>query len=211
MKTIIETIKYKGFDINIVPDEFCDSPDNWSNDDYFLVYDHRDFYVKKDGFNPDDIFETMQTGKKTYAGYFYFPVYAYIHSGICLQLKRWFSGLSQGHNSFDVSFKGFALIKKTKGSYTMEKAYKIAQSVIDEWNDYLSGNVYGFEICRDECIHSIYGFYGDYEKSGIIDEAKSIIDYELNKNLQNQIKQLKIWIKNHVPFETRQKQILKFA
>ena len=208
----IETIKYKGYDINIIPDNYPQSPNEWSNDDYFLVYDHRDFYVKKSGFDPEDIFENMQNGKKTYDGYFYFPVYAYIHSGVHLQLKRWFNGLPQGHNEFDVSFRGFCLIKKTKGSYTMKKAYKIAQSVIDEWNDYLSGNVYGYRVCKnDEIIDSCYGFYGDYEKSRIIEEAKSIVDCEVNKNLQNRLQNVKTWIKNHVPFEIRQKQILEFA
>lgn len=41
-------IDYKGFKIIIKPDDFInDSPNDWGNDDCFLVYDHRDFCVER--------------------------------------------------------------------------------------------------------------------------------------------------------------------
>jgi len=208
----IEEISYKGYEIAIVQDDYPQSPDDWGDDENFLVYDTRQFYVERKGFDPDDIFQTMQEGKKLFDGYFYFPVYAYIHSGVSLRLSRWFPGLPQGHNEFDVSFKGFALVKRQKGTYTREKSFKIAESIIEEWNDYLSGNIYGYEISKnDDIIDSCYGFYGDYEKSGMIDEAKNVVDYKIKNSLKKRISQLKTWIKNHVPFEIRQKEILEFS
>jgi hypothetical protein len=170
------------------------------------VYDHRNFYVKREGFDPDDIYETMQTGKKLFDGYFYFPVYAYIHSGVSLQLKRWFSGLPQGHNEFDVSFRGFALVKKEKGYYTMEKAYKIAEDVVNTWNDYLNENVWNFRA-EDEggdVIDSCCGFYGDPEKSGLMDDAKSSIDHEIEERRKARQDKVKTLLTNHVPIEKRQ-------
>jgi hypothetical protein len=208
----METINYKGYFIKIDNDNdgFADNPGDWGNTDSFLVYDHRDFFVEQKGFDPEDIFEVMQTGKKLFDGYFYFPVYAYIHSGVSLQLKRWFNGVPQGHNQFDVSFKGFALVKKEKGSYTMEKAYKIAEGIVETWNDYLSGNVWNFrtEDKNGNFIDSCCGFYGDPEKSGLMDEAKSSIDFEIkkrNKDKQNKVKTL---LKNHVPVDKRKELIL---
>ncbi len=204
MKT--NEINYKNYKIEIHSDEICESADIWENDDCFLIYDHRDFFVERNGFNPNDIFETMQNGKKLYNGYWFFPVYAYIHSGVSLQLKRWFSCVPQGHNEFDVSFKGFALVKRQKGwSYSSKQAYKIAESVLNEWNDYLSGNVYGFmtKDKDDNDIDSCWGFYGDPEKSGLMEEAKNSIDCDIKYKLQNRIKQIKTWIKHHVPLKKR--------
>ena len=202
---------YKGFKIIIDNDnDFCDSPNDWDDNEVFLVYDHRDFEIKREGFNCDDIFEAMCEGKKLFDGYFYFPVYAYIHSGISLQLKRWFNYVPQGHNEFDVSFKGFCMVKKMKGSYTQEKAYNLADNLLDTWNDYLHGNVWNFmtEDKEGNTIDTCCGFYGDPEKSGLMEEAKSSIDFEIekrNKAKQNKVKTL---LKNHVPIEKREELIL---
>jgi hypothetical protein len=208
----METINYKGYSINIDNDNdgFADSPNDWGNTDSFLVYDHRDFFVERGGFSPEDIFETMQTGKKLFDGYFYFPVYAYIHSGVSLRLQRWFPGLPQGHNEFDVSFKGFCLVKKEKGCYTMEKAYKIAECIVEEWNDYLSGNVWNFrtEDKDGEIIDSCCGFYGDPEKSGLMDEAKSSIDFEIENRRKTKQNKVKTLLANKVPIEKREELIL---
>ena len=121
--------------------------------------------------------------------------------------------MAQGHNEFDVSFKGFALIKKAKGSYTMKKAYLIAEGIVEEWNDYLHGNVYGFitKDANDNEIDSCWGFYGDWENSGILDEAKNSIDYAVKEKLSNKINKVKTWIKNHVPFEIRQKESISLT
>jgi len=65
----------------------------------------------------------------------------------------------------------------------------------------LSGNVYGFMI--DELDESIWGFYGDYQTSGIIDEAKGIIDFEVEKRTKKHLKTLKAYINNKVGLEKR--------
>lgn len=205
------TINYKGFKIIIDNDSECsENPGDWGNEESFLVYDHRDFYVKREGFDPNDIFETMQTGKKLFEGYFYFPVYAYIHSGVSLSLGKMSYPFT---DRWDVSFKGFALVKKQKGSYTMEKAYKIAEGEIDMWNDYLSGNVWNFrtEDKNEEMIDSCCGFYGDSEKSGLMDEAKSSIDYEIEKRRKAKQNKVKTLLSNHVPIEKRNELILSMV
>ena len=54
-----QTIDYKGYRIKIVQDDNSTSPDEWGNEDLFLVYDHRDFWVKRKGFEPRRIFEHL--------------------------------------------------------------------------------------------------------------------------------------------------------
>jgi hypothetical protein len=165
---IIETINYRGVDIEIYYDENAQSPDDWGNTDAFLVYTHRDFEVRRAGFFPQDIFRETEP---LYKGYFYFVVYANIHSGVILSLTH-------DGNRWDTSSTGYVLVKKDEHHKTKEEALLLAQSIIEEWNEYLGGEVYGYMTEYESC----WGYYGEEGKKEMIQEAKDQIDYSL-KNL----------------------------
>lgn len=188
----IKTIQYKGEEIEIYYDENFSS--DFMNDlDAFIVYDHRSFFVEKEGFNPEDIFEEHQKGKKIYDGHWFFPLFAYIHSGVSLSLSRCTDPL-------DTSFKGFVLVKREKGwSYHREKAFEIASSIIKTWNQYLGGEVYGYIAGDDSC----WGYIGEEGMEQMIEEAKSIIDYKIKVKREAYFKKLKVAIKNRVPYSRR--------
>lgn len=200
MSNLIETIPYKGYEIKVYYDDDAQSPDDWENEDAFLVYDHRDFTVKREGFDPFDIFEAMRQERpmELFDGYYYFPVYAYIHSGVALKLG---SGDGFPDRQWDVSFKGFALVQhdEKNGWTTKEKAREVAQAIVDEWNMYLSGDVYGYDSGVDSC----WGFYGDEGRKEMISEAKGEIDYEVNKKFKRHFAKVKAWIRNKVPLTKR--------
>jgi hypothetical protein len=150
--------------IKIYNDTDPKQPEN-ENDDAFLVYGHRDFTVLRDGFNARDVFEGVER-KKTYKGYWVFKVYAYIHGGVALSVGS--------HNfpdaRWDVSMNGFALVKRQKGYYIEEKALILAKSIVEEWNQYLSDDVYGYKIFnlgldgkKGDEVDSCWGFYGEDE------------------------------------------------
>ena len=231
-----QDIDYKGYRIKIRQSEFSESPDDWGNDDIFLVYDHRQFDVRREGFAPEDIFDYLSikkalTKENTFQdkeeleddlkGYFdyeseywIFPVDAYIHSGVHISLAN---TKDYPDRRWDVSTTGYILASKEDWT-EVEDAYKAAESLVEEWNQYLSGEVYGFIIekpletytitkenldkiksednqngvdivrldqfeelsCYDvewEQIDSCWGYYGDPETSGLLDEAKAVIDY----------------------------------
>jgi hypothetical protein len=201
MENLLETIERAGLTAKIYYDQDAESPDHWGNDDAFLVYDHRDFTVKRRGFDPSEIFETLnETKRKTFNGYWVFPVYAYIHSGVSLSLGR---NSYPFNDRWDVSFKGFALVKRQKGwTYTEKKAYKVAETIVSEWNQYLSGDVYGFVIedHNGEHLDSCWGFYGiDYVRS----EVNSILGALIKQQQMKRITLLKTLIRNHVPLNKR--------
>lgn len=187
---LYKEIQYKKGIIKVYYDESPDSPDCWGNDDIFLVYDHRDFTIRRKGFDPQDIWNEMQseTYDKTYNGYYVFPVFAYIHSGISLSLGKTGYPFT---DRWDVSMRGFVLVSMKEINYDNHKkmypelkdntneeiARNFAQGLIEEWNDYLSGNIYGFKAEIKGYEDSCWGYYGDPEESGLIEEAKSFIDY----------------------------------
>jgi len=202
---------YKGFKINVFRDENCDSDQDWLNsDEAFIVYDHRQFDVRVKGFDPEEIYLHCREKKQWfYDDHYVFPLYAYIHSGVALSLSR--SGYYPFTCPWDTSMSGFVLIKQVKGwTYRREKALKVAESLVENWNDALSGNVWGYTITynsvevidnedykeeNDEEIESCWGFYGDNykEDSYMVSKCKSIIDNVIERNPEKySIKQLQL-------------------
>ena len=112
--------------------------------------------------------------------YYVFGLEAYIHSGVRLAL------LNRGNfcdRQWDVSNIGAVLVAKKEWP-RRAKAEKAALGLINTWNDYLSGNVYGYTIenSAGELIDSCYGYYGDYDAEyGALSEARAAVDHMTNK------------------------------
>ncbi len=145
------------------------------------------------------------------AGDLVIPMFAYIHSGVCLSLQSFYGRLPQGHAEFDSGRAGTVIVRKKeilanwgtgkKKKLTkrmLECAYNSAKGDIEVLNRYFSGAVYGYMIDDDD---SCWGFYGETDE--IMDEAKAIVDYMIEQEKKEHYKQLKIWIKNKVPFYAR--------
>lgn len=210
MSTIEREIDYKGMSIKIYYDSDADSPASWGNEDYFLCADYRHLYLKDTPLSADECRNAMLDNKAFLKGYYIFPVSIYDHSGIALSL-----GTSHG---WDYSnYCAFLCVKRMKGwSWAKRQAEKRASNLVDTWNEYLSGEVYGF-VSEDEDgeqIDSCWGFYGEDGIKEAIAEAKDVIDYEIEKrakaereafiaSLANHIAKRKAQIKSHAPFYAR--------
>ena len=220
-------IYYKGYKIKIRQDEDYESLNDWKDENLFLVYDHRQFTVKIDGFEPNDIYNYLELKSKIASpigldesqeeledeikGYFdydskywIFPVEAYIHSGVDLSL---FSGTKKCR--WDSSVTGYILASKEEFK-NLETATNAAEELIKTWNQYLSGDVWGYIIKKSNIVYSIskekfdrllfendlstlesefdiedeweevYSCWGFYGQDAVIEEAKLIIDNEYN-------------------------------
>ena len=162
-----EDVYYKGYKIKIRQDEFAESPD-WGDENLFLVYDHRQFTVKREGFNPlsiydwlyaknvvdsnDDIDGNYQEEIDSYPeinNYWIFPVEAYIHSGVHLSL---FSGTKQC--MWDSSVSGYILASKEEFELE-ETARNASEGLIETWNQYLSGDIWGYIIEKPNEYYTI--------------------------------------------------------
>lgn len=171
-----------GLSIKIYQDEDGVSPNEWGDDNLFLVGYHRDFSVA--GPMEKERGETgkgrpLVTREETAAcfaasygqrpawlmeKYHVFALEAYIHGGVVLALA------SEGNfpdRQWDVSLLGAVFVAKSEWK-TRAKARAAALDLIKTWNDALSGNVYGFvvEDKKGMRVHSCWGFYGDYDGDG---------------------------------------------
>ena len=227
MEQPIHTEEYKDYKIKIFHDTSEDNPDDWGNDDVFLVFDHRQFHVERKGFKPQDIYDylalkdeisklerlkslkdldfnenDLEDLQDELAGYFdydseyhIFSLFAYIHSGISLSLGN----TSYPFNCrWDTSNTGFVLVKKELTVYDEKtqvkdividelKVEENAQGLVDTWNDYLSGNVYGYvitkpiehyKISKTNLNKSISTAYQYINLASFLEKAEVITEYE---------------------------------
>jgi len=178
-KSAVEAYELNNTVIRIYPDDTAESPDEWKNDNLFLVHYHRDFEVERDDIITKDDARNLYQGNKIpqEKDYWIFPVDAYIHGGVSLTMLGGFHGrLPQGHEQFDVSSVGLILASK-KEFKSMVEAEKSAKGLLENWNTYLLGDVYGFDVSdpkTGESIDSCWGFYGkDEAKKEAENSAKS--------------------------------------
>jgi len=108
------------------------------------------------------------------------PLYLYDHSGITMNTK----GFSCGWDSGQVGWIYITKDKIEAESWTPEQAEKYLEGEVQVYDDYLTGNVYGYKVtdADGEDKDSCWGYYGDPEESGCIDEAKGMIDWYVKKD-----------------------------
>ena len=214
MNDIMETIEYKGYDINIIQDDISDNPREWDNLGEIVgycrryeLYDVENPYAGETGSHIGDFKLYLDDQGLKIDDVIYLPVSAYIHSGVSLSI-----GEKSGWDSGQVGYiyatkKGIRdnFMVKNVTKKLIEHTIKILENEIETFGNYVSGEVYGFEIVKDgEVIDSLSGFYGyDNEKSGLLCEAQGIIDCEVEYERKKRQEKTKVMIKNNVPLAVR--------
>lgn len=194
MNNKIKQIHYKGYEIDIYQDLYAEPP--YQDKSSFLVNYHDDFHVEFEEVVSKDDVRDLYLGKKIeqLKDYEVYEVSCLVHSGVWLSLSKSFSCDAGG---WDTSHVGAVFIRKED----YPNPDKIAEGIVKEWNDYLQGNVYTYNV---DGVSSMGGFYGDLEESGLLECAKEDIDYEIQKMNNNHLDKLKEWIKNDVPLKYRE-------
>jgi hypothetical protein len=186
--------KCKNYKLVVEQDVDSESPNKWGNEDMFLVYDHRQFTVPRDGFKPENIYvHLLKDGRENeiFDNYYIYPVAAYIHSGIALSLTNSFE-----RQGFDTSVKGFVLVEKesledecykdwlstNKSDYYKLAKYQ-AEGLIETWNQYLSGDVYNFTLHK---ANKRYSISADNFQN-LIDSGHGFDDYIRNEYFTEEI------------------------
>ena len=155
------------FTCRIVNDTDPQSPEDWDDNGAFLMgWDSRNFWVGHEKGSRLTPQECIDKWKDTHH---IFLMEAYIHSGIVLAL------MSEGNfcdRQWDVSSNiGAVFLSKKEWKTKSQKAWKYARGLVETWNQYLSGDVWGYCIDEhqtddpeseviEESVESCWGFYG---------------------------------------------------
>lgn len=117
-----------------------------------------------------------------------------------------YSGISRGYSQGDWTEVFFCWTPEfeevTGRSYQSidDSDFEAANNLFGYW---AWGDVYGYNI--EELEDSCRGFYGDdFERSGLLEAARGIIDYRIEQKWKSRLAKLKDLIKNSVPLFKRQ-------
>jgi hypothetical protein len=173
MCKVLETIVYKGYKIEVHQDENGHSPREWDNLGHMVCWHSRYKLGDEHDFaNNDDFKKYIKESTHVIL-----PVYLYDHSGLSMNTTgfncKWDSG------QVGWIYVSHEKIRKEYGwdRVSNQRKLKIMEYLrleVETYNDYLTGNVFGYNIPGID--ESCWGFYGNTGRESMISECKDIID-----------------------------------
>jgi hypothetical protein len=167
-----------GLTLKLFPDNCPDSPRNWDNLGNMVCFHRRYNLGDEHNEDPREFRDRVEAGEFAIA----LPLYLYDHSGLRIKVGSWQGLLPGGHAEWDSGLVGWITVTKDKlrkeysvkrvTKATLRRAEEVLRNEVETYDQYLSGDVWGFVIedaARDH-IDSCWGFYGwDYA----LEEARS--------------------------------------
>lgn len=219
---MIDSIEYRGFEIEIEIDSNSDSPRDWCNIGTFYTWDSRynspdenphsdaraflislcsDLPIDCDELDFADLFDRATRNA------IILPVYKYEHSNIAYNT----GGFSCPWDSGQVGFIWVSLADVRKEYSVKRVSAKLRQRVagylsgeVETYSQWVSGSVYGYSIGDDSDIGSCWGFYGfDHDTSGLLEHAEADIDCHIASQRKKRQAKTKTMIKSKVPLLLR--------
>jgi len=199
----IETIKYRGFEINIYQDESLEDPREWDNLGTMVCFHNKYNLGDKHNFNSledmwislaEDVdFILEETGEKirekaeeiVNKHYIVLPLYLFDHSGITMSTRPF---------SCHWDSRQVGIIYVSKEEAKKETAIDILTGEVETYDKFISGEVYRYNIepihfwNKCDCADSCWGFY-DYKQ--MVSEAKLVIDSSIKEYKKEMVKQHK--------------------
>jgi len=177
----INTEEYKGYQIEILPDEINETPRDWSNLGVMVCFHRRYNLGDKHSFRDPEEFDLFIRKEKAIQ----LPLYIFDHSGITMRTHpfgdRWDSGqVGWIYVLYETIQKEYGLVNET----TKEKAKKVLEAEVKVYDDYLTGNVYGYRVlnAQGKELDACWGFYGNPEgEGGALVSAKEFVDQAIEK------------------------------
>ena len=171
--------EYKGFKIKIFYDEDPPNPRTEWEHQGTISYWHRRRIVgdDKDGTRllrplDDEASDPPTREDMERSGLVFLPVYMYDHSGVTINT----TGFSCPWDSGQL---GWVWAKFNPDEYNSRESLEHAiQAEIEEYDHYLRGNVYGYEVEDEDgnLLESCWGFFGDYD-GHVLEEAREQCDW----------------------------------
>lgn len=187
----VDNFEHNGLRVRIIQDEDASNPEEYDCPVY-LAHFHRQFETCNDalpfsnakGFqdflnepvrgdfnNAEDYHDAHDEWREEREQWAVFLVSAYIHSGVVLALAGSIEDARFPDRQWDVSHVGAVLVKKD-GEWGEDVDFEeIARGHLEAWNQYLSGDVWGYVVDRavrcEHCgnveyedVDSCWSFYG---------------------------------------------------
>lgn len=210
MATLYEQTEYRGHHIRIYYDSDPESPRDWDNLGTFYTA-HRNYKPEEDfnkHFECSEVFASEGVFCKSFLKkYIALPLYLYDHSGLAISsgpfLCKWDSCL------IGMVATSIEKVKREYGWKILSRARRkrieqCLQQEIVTYNEYLHGEVYGYQITpidnEEYIIESCWGFYGDDGLSFIREECPVLVDLYISQQEKQEREELLRTLGPELPF-----------
>ncbi len=152
---LIETIKTKRFIADIYIDDMPYSPREDDNLGTLIAFHSRYDLSDDDNWTKEELIEHV--AKEDVLS---LPVYMYEHSGVALSTSAFSCSWDSGQVGY--IFVSYEDIIKEYGKLDIETATKVLEYEIEEYSQYINGEVYGYKVYRKdgEDVSSCWGYIG---------------------------------------------------
>ena len=190
---IYETEEVGKYQIDVIQDTNPESPREWDNIGTMVCFHNRYTLGDKHNYKHKDFncWDEMEKEiiQNENVGVI-LPLYLYDHSGITINT----TGFNCPWDSGKIGFI-FVSKKKIREEYNVkyvtkkviEKIEKLLVGEVNTYDQYLTGDVYGYRITNtetDEELDSCWGFYGsDY----CMEEGKGVVEYYIEKDQEETV------------------------
>lgn len=182
--------------------------DTWESGSIAAPYDVKIKGTTYDVFdlsNPSDLWQAIQLCDDIASQ----PLYLFDHGGISISTGPFSCAWDSGQIGF-AFITAETLKRESRFTLWTAAARQWASQMIDSetrlYDDYLTGQVYGYVIASDTDSHmeSCWGYYGsDFEVSGLSESAIDAANFKLNAAHQKRMAYLAQLIRNRVPLDKR--------
>jgi hypothetical protein len=164
--------------LKVLHDSSADSPREWDNLGTMVCFHNRYDLGDNHNYNSDDYnnWEEMKKAiEKEENTAVILPLYLYDHSGISISTGAFSCRWDSGQIGFIFISKEKALQEfggKIVTAKLKERLVGILEGEVETYDQYVRGEVYGFQIVDEDDNHidSGYGFYGtDFATNGMLD------------------------------------------
>jgi len=184
----LEVVEYKGYNIKIYLDEDPENPRTaWDNFGHMICFHSRYNLGDKHDMSLEDAKE-LEKSKDVIS----LPLYLYDHSGLTIRTYPFSCPWDSGKIGFVYVTK-----EEVRKEYSCklvtkeikEKVINLLRSEVEEYNNYLTGEVYGYRIVDDneEERDSCWGFFGNKGREMILSDCKQMIDYYVEEDLKEKV------------------------
>ena len=174
MEKALETIEKDGYTLNIYLDDCPENPRNWDNiGKLYIPRPPRGYeFSDKDA-----------SAGECKAAPVKLPVYILDHSGLAISTSSFGDPWDSRQAGYIYVTAETLKAEYPNHGYTMDEAIRYAreciQDEIEMFNDYIQGNVYGYEIAdAEQEIEACRGYYGDRGIQDIKDLFTGFIERE---------------------------------
>ena len=182
-----EIIDYKGYKINIKQYTSPDDPRSWDNMCSMYCV-HRRYNLGDKNFSSS---AELMDAIGNLEDCIHLPLYLYDHSGITMNTTGFSCQWDSGQVGIIFITKEKAMKEFGWDSLDEERIQRIKDIMVadvDLYDTFIRGDVYGYEVENPDGVEidSCWGYYGyNHEESGLIENAKSAIDFYINSNLSS--------------------------